>query len=136
MTAPAGIPWDDRGVRLTIPLKTVNESNQRSLSHWPRTKRTKRARGLVALLVPVQLRITGIRPPCVVTLTRISPGKTDDDGNISALKATRDGVADALGVDDGDPRVEWKYEQRKGSRKDLTLAGGYGVEIRIDPAQG
>ncbi len=44
-----------------------------------------------------------------------------------------DEIAACLGLDDRDPRVTWTYEQRRGSRKDLTLAAGFGVEIRIAP---
>lgn len=38
----------------------------------------------------------------------------DDDNLRSALKAVRDGIAEKLGIDDRDPRVEWRYGQRKG----------------------
>lgn len=50
----------------------------------------------------------------VVQLTRVAPRPLDDDNLASALKAVRDGVADALGVDDRDPRVVWLVDQRKG----------------------
>ncbi len=36
----------------------------------------------------------------------------------------RDGVADFLGMDDGSPLLEWKYDQRK--------AAAFGVEIKIE----
>jgi len=36
-------------------------------------------------------------------------------------------VADALGIDDRDPRVDWRYAQRRGAAKE------YAVEIRIEP---
>lgn len=51
--------------------------------------------------------------PCVVRLTRLSPGTLDDDNLRGALKAVRDGVADRLGVDDRDPRVTWEYAQER-----------------------
>ena len=51
--------------------------------------------------------------PCVVTMTRVSPRGLDDDNLRSALKATRDGIADKLGVDDRSPLVEWRYAQRQ-----------------------
>lgn len=50
---------------------------------------------------------------CVVTLTRCAPRELDDDNLARAFKATRDGVADALGVDDRDKRLVWRYEQAK-----------------------
>jgi hypothetical protein len=49
----------------------------------------------------------------------------DGDNLQSAFKATRDGVADWLGVDDGDPRLDWQYRQRKGAAK------VYAVEIEV-----
>lgn len=50
----------------------------------------------------------------VVVLTRIAPLLLDDDNLAGALKSIRDGVADALGVDDRDARVVWLTEQTKG----------------------
>lgn len=49
-----------------------------------------------------------------VTLTRVSPRKLDDDNLQAAFKAVRDEVARWLGIDDGDPRVDWWYAQEKG----------------------
>lgn len=130
MTA-AAMPSDDRAVRVTLPMWTLSEANARS--HWAaKARRTKMAREAVGLVVGIHLRTMRVRPPCVVTLTRIAPSAGLDGDNLqSALKATRDGVADALGVDDRDPRVEWRYEQRRGKRGEVALALGYGVEIRV-----
>lgn len=53
--------------------------------------------------------------PAVVTLTRVSAGTLDaHDGLRVALKRVVDGIALALGVDDGGRFVEWRYGQRKG----------------------
>ncbi len=113
-------------VAIVAPLRTVSESNARG--HWSkRAKRAKEQRGLVALLLRAKgtsprpltaysLDTEGRRVPSrVVTLTRIAPRELDDDNLRGAMKACRDGVADWLGVDDRDPRVEWRYEQTKGS---------------------
>jgi hypothetical protein len=51
--------------------------------------------------------------PVVVTLTRIAPRRLDSDNLQGGCKAARDEVAAWLGVDDADPRVEWRYEQSK-----------------------
>lgn len=40
--------------------------------------------------------------PAKITFSRVSSGCMDDDGVVGAFKATRDGVADALGVNDRD----------------------------------
>ena len=56
----------------------------------------------------------------VVTITRM--GRTLDSDNLaSACKAIRDGIADALGIDDGDARIEWRYAQGKAPAKPEAL---------------
>ena len=103
-----------------IPIATVSESNRRD--HWQvKRKRAKAQRSMAATLVP------RFGLPCVVTLTRISPRELDDDNLRGALKAVRDGVADRLGVDDRDPREQWRYDQRKG----VVQA----VDVRMEDAQ-
>lgn len=67
--------------------------------------------------------------PVVVTLTRIAPRDFDSDNLAMSFKAARDGIADALGVDDGSARVTWRYAQRRG------LKGQYAVVIEIEPRQ-
>jgi len=47
----------------------------------------------------------------VVRLERVAPRALDDDNLRGALKAVRDAVAEALGIDDADPRVRWQYGQ-------------------------
>lgn len=134
MTAHPVIAAPPAIVQVTLPLKVLNESNRRD--HWaPRARRTKQARETVGLVVGAHLRATGpgLRLPVVVTLTRIAPRNLDSDGVVSSMKACRDGVADALGVDDGDERVEWRYSQRRQTRGDITLVRGYGVAVRIEP---
>lgn len=63
---------------------------------------------------------------CQITMTRVSPGVLDDDNLRSAMKAIRDGVADALGIDDRDPRVTWAYNQERGR------PGKYAVRIAVE----
>lgn len=113
-----------------LPIKTVSEANVRE--HWgSKAYRAKKQRlstvgGLLAAGWP--------RPslPLVITLTRISPRRIDDDNLARSLKAVRDGIADKppgpttkpgrkpaarpswLNVDDGDPGIEWRYAQLVG----------------------
>jgi hypothetical protein len=47
----------------------------------------------------------------------------DSDNSIGSLKSVRDGVADALGIDDGDPRLTWEYRQE---------TGPFGVRIYLE----
>ncbi|MBE0568400.1 MAG: hypothetical protein IH577_01830 [Deltaproteobacteria bacterium] len=60
-----------------------------------------------------------------VTLTRIAPRALDTDNLASGLKAIRDGVADALEIDDGSSLIEWRYAQEKGK------PGEYAVRVEI-----
>ena len=92
------------GLRLDV---TAN-----SRLHWAaRAAKVKRQRSIVGLM----LRSVD-RPalPCVVTITRRSPGTLDDDNAVCSAKATRDAVAQWLGVDDRDPRVTWVVTQERG----------------------
>ena len=45
----------------------------------------------------------------------------DSDNLASSLKAVRDGVADAMGVDDGCSRIQWCYAQRKGKPREYAV---------------
>ena len=92
------------GLRLDV---TAN-----SRLHWAtRAKRVKRQRAIVGLMLRAVTRPT---LPCVVTITRRSPGTLDDDNAVSSAKATRDAVAQWLAIDDRDPRVTWRVEQERG----------------------
>lgn len=58
-----------------------------------------------------------------VIITRIGKRKMDSDNLASSAKAVRDGIAMALGVDDGDGRYTWRYEQELGKE--------YGVRVSV-----
>lgn len=120
---------------VTIPIRTVSEANRHE--HWrARQKRAKGQRDAAGLFVLSEsqrvLRKHStwlLMPhgatywPLEVTLTRIAPRALDDDNLASSQKHVRDGVADALGIDDRDPRVTWSYAQER--------AKGYAVRIEI-----
>ncbi len=96
---------------LTLPIETCSESNQRD--HWAkRAARARRQRGVTTLACAMAAR--AVQLPVVVTLTRISPRPLDDDNLRGALKAVRDGVADAFGLDDRNPQLRFEYAQRRG----------------------
>jgi hypothetical protein len=104
------------GLRLDV---TAN-----SRLHWAaKAKRVKRQRAIVGLMLR-----TVARPPlpCVVTITRRSPGTLDDDNAVSSAKATRDAVATWLGVDDRDPRVAWEVRQERAP---------WGVRVSVRPQE-
>jgi hypothetical protein len=51
----------------------------------------------------------------IVLITRIGPRRLDDDGATTSGKPIQDGIADALGINDRDPRVTWlPVDQAKG----------------------
>lgn len=96
---------------LRVPVRTVSEAN--SHEHWrARQRRAQEQRG-VALLVARGLGAPP-SPPLVITLTRVSPRRLDSDNLASSQKHVRDGIADWLGIDDGDERLTWRYEQHTG----------------------
>ncbi len=104
---------------LTVPLRLVSEANLRE--HWAtRARRRRQHRSVVALSLRAHARP---ELPAVITLTRLAPRRLDTDNLAAACKAARDGVADWLGVDDGDARIEWRCEQRSAG------AGVYGLEV-------
>ena len=70
--------------------------------------------------------IEKMRLPCTVTITRLGPRKLDSDNLATSAKGLRDGIADKLGVDDGDERITWCYAQEKSKT--------YGVRIEIEEA--
>ena len=102
-----------------IPIRTVSESNTHE--HWSdRAKRAKDQRRIVAACIGAAL------PRVVITLTRVAPRRMDSDNLEMALKAVRDGVADALGMDDGNRRILWQYAQMLPDKRDR-----FGVEVEI-----
>lgn len=121
---------DWREITIPIPLRTANPLNG-SHQHWAVKARTrKQQRCTVCLVVGSFLQGAGFtmlpQSAVRVTIARLAPSSGLDDDNLrAALKAVRDGVADALGVDDRDARVTWAYEQRRSKPR------VWAVEIRI-----
>ncbi len=103
-----------------IPGKTPNPVNGSHGSWRAAAARRKKQRKDANYLTPRRMRA-----PCEVLLIRLSPGELDDDNLRPALKSIRDGIADALGVDDRDPAVRWEYAQARCKR------GDEGVRVRI-----
>jgi hypothetical protein len=114
------------GLMIELPLKTVAGLNARE--HWAnRAARVSIERSVSRLAASAYIRknLGGIRASWIVTMTRLSPGTLDGDNLQGAFKACRDGIADALGLSDNDPRIEWRYAQERCKR------GSYGVRIEI-----
>ena len=96
-----------------LGLRIESEANGRE--HW--RKKAARAKLHRALAAASMCAIPGhatVMPPLTITLTRIAPRELDSDNCAGGFKAARDGIADWLGIDDGDKRLTWLYAQRKG----------------------
>jgi len=106
---------------ILVPVRTVSEANQRG--HWSaRARRAKGQREAARLMVLSAIRgATFSAGRFALTLTRIAPRHLDSDNLAAALKAVRDGVADALRLDDGDPRLTWEYAQAKGKKGEYAV---------------
>lgn len=134
-------------VEFVVLIRTVSEANMRE-SHFTKSNRTKKIRGAANLAAhavsrapwagpigtPIKLRIRGaLAPYCTptvpltITMTRVAPRLIDSDNAWGSQKGIRDGISDALNIDDGDHRLTWRVEQRRG------LPEQYETEVRIEP---
>lgn len=75
-------------------------------------------------------------PYVVVRLVRVAPRQLDSDNAASAAKSVRDGVADALGVDDRDPRVVWLVDQERGQARVRVELYRWDAGVASMPARG
>lgn len=98
-----------------LPLHIISEANARDC--WPKSSKRKKLHRQTACAMLTRHCRPVIDGPITITLTRIAPRGLDDDNLASGFKAARDGVADWLGIDDGDKRLTWRYAQRKGAAR-------------------
>lgn len=126
---PAAAPG--RIVCVYIPIVTRSVLNESGSTKW-KSKRDAHVRGKVARIVGPVLEAHGLKHrPCTVVLTRVSVGHLDTDNLAGALKRSRDGVSDAIGIDDGDASITWAVDQIGAPR---GVAGVY-VEV-YEPGAG
>jgi crossover junction endodeoxyribonuclease RusA len=118
-------------LELPWPPKELTPNFKRR-KHWrvyrPFVERYRRECGWLTVK---HLRAEGLRPHAgglrIVSITFYPPDRRrrDDDGMISAFKAGRDGVADALGVDDHTFRPSYNFaEPVKHGRVVIVLGEG------------
>jgi hypothetical protein len=118
-------------VVVVAPVRLVSEANVRE--HWaPKARRAREQRAVMLLLCRKRFREEGLvdrhgsllgQRRLVVRIERLGKRRLDGDNLARACKAVRDGIADALRLDDGDGRIEWVYEQ--------AIAKGYEVRIEV-----
>jgi hypothetical protein len=118
-----GVSWVDRRLRVVLPVATRSRANARE--HWARKAKIDAGERRMTRTVLRALDVLKhVSLPAVVHLTRVSPGKLDDDNLRGALKSVRDGVSDWIGIDDGSPLVTWEYSQQRSKRE-------YGVIVSL-----
>lgn len=111
---------------ITFPIKVPSAANLRE--HWAvKARRVKEQRHVTALVLRTKegaaLLKAAEQRPLAVTLTRLSPRLLDGDNLQTSLKAVRDEVAKAIGVDDrdGTEDVWWRYTQEKNERQGVRI---------------
>jgi hypothetical protein len=120
-------------IHFRLPIRTRSPNGGNPGSRWAAialTRERAEHRAVARMALSAALARRGVSgaalAPLVVTITRVSPGRLDDDNLAFSAKALRDGLADALGIDDGDgARIAFRYAQRKCKR------GKFGVEVLV-----
>lgn len=101
-----------------IPVRLVSGANLRE--HWAvKSKRNRLQRESARIATIAALRGGIFHPPATITIERVGKRNLDSDNLAISAKAVRDGIADALGIDDGDARLDWQYRQSVG--KEYTV---------------
>lgn len=109
---------------LTLPIRVISEANRRD--HWATARKRAEAQD-DAVIVAVNLFGLGPFPevPMRITLTRVGGRRMDRDNLARSVKHVQDSIArNLLPMDDGDPRIDWRYEQEAGKPE--------GVRVRIE----
>lgn len=113
-------------VSIEVGVVLVSELNVRE--HWrPKAARKASQRALVGLALRTLAygRWDGASD-LRIDITRIAPKNLDrGDGVVPAAKAVKDEVAAFLGVDDNDPRLDWRVGWERGAPRT------YGCRIEI-----
>lgn len=111
---------DTRRVGAVVP--SVREQPSRPLERQVSSKQggegsVEKPKGQRARRSRVYARDVGVR----VTLVAVRQKRLDDDNLAGGFKALRDAIAESLGIDDGDERVEWIYRQQVGPKPHGTI---------------
>lgn len=99
-------------IEFEIPIATVSESNRRG--HWRKHATRHKQQRAIAKAFTRSWCDAGMKHATfgwTITLVRLSPRLLDDDNLQGALKHVRDGIADAIGINDR--KGEWRYRQLK-----------------------
>ena len=98
----------------SLPMKLTSLANERV--HWSIKSKRAKAQRQAARLVCSNALVGNfsLEPPMTITIVRVGPRKLDSDNLAISAKHVRDGIADALGIDDGNPCLTWEYRQENG----------------------
>lgn len=118
----------------SVPVLIVSEANRRD--SWVVQRRRAKAQKHSVLAHLAQrsvargflLRYVAEHGGATVRLVRKGPQKLDQDNLANGCKAVQDAVAYWGGVDDGDLRLTWIYEQEPGHRIGA-------LEVHLDPLE-
>lgn len=114
------LPWPDKKL----------SPNYRSRSHWPVTAAKKAARDAAHILTTISIPLSDKKAIAAgegsipMTVTFYPPDKRhrDDDNMVGSFKSLRDGIADALGVNDRRFRPHYIFaEPEKPGRIEVVL---------------
>lgn len=114
-------------VEVFLPIVVVSEANVHE--HWAKKAKRVRNQRTAAWAEVSQVKrsiLVQAKKGCTITLTRIGGRRMDSDNLARSMKAIRDGIADALKIDDGDMALDWQYSQEPKPKN-----GEKGVRIRI-----
>lgn len=109
-------------VTVTLPIRTESEANLRE--HWaPKSRRARDQRGTARIILrqPQYAELFRHHGKFEITMTRIGVRTLDPDNLANSFKHVQDGIADALGIDDGSSRITWEYAQEKGKPKEYSV---------------
>lgn len=119
-------PRQPRVIEFYAPIRIVSEANLRE--HWAVKAKRKTAQQceMIVMLRNALQQKPKVKFPCVVSLTRVGSRRMDSDNLANGFKATRDAIANVLGIDDGDSRIRFEYHQEANGKRE------YGVRVRIE----
>lgn len=118
---------------VTIPgLRVTTPGNTRR--HWAAERKdaaAQRAAGKLAVLSLGRDALDVLRaaPKIRVRFVRVGGRKMDPTNLVSAFKHCQDGMADAIGIDDGSDRYAWEWPAQE-------PGAGYAVRIELETLEG
>ena len=102
-----------RHLEIYLPITIASEANRMAREHWTATRdrKNKQQHAFNAEWMVLAGRVQ-IEAPCTIRLTRIGAQKMDSGNLEVSFKWMQDAIAAMIGIDDGDSRLTWFYDQR------------------------